>query len=290
MLPGRITGVMLTRVRTSCTRLPGRRAATIARETTLGRSLGGHPQRTAATPWPVIVTSTSGETTAWSWLPGPYPTSRSRRTRPRSPPATGDGCSSPRHGAHGRPARRPARGPCRTAVWRGAHRRPPTSTPSTSGACRRAAPRAGTRVLGCRPMENTEPFDVREPLILLSLGRSHQRGVNPYGAARFAWKIDRARAGRYGLVLAHSRGIVVGAFRPERWLPATRRELPGQGHAPRPLGFCRGTCRARDRRLLRGETGARPVPTPRRRQSGPVLRTGVTVRGPRQAAGTKPQR
>ena len=64
-------------------------------------------------------------------------------------------------------------------------------------------------------MENTEPFDVREPLILLSLGRSHQRGVNPYEAARFAWKIDRARAGRYGLVLAHSRGIVVGAFRPE---------------------------------------------------------------------------
>ena len=86
-------------------------------------------------------------------------------------------------------------------------------------------------------MEDTEPFDVRAPLILLSLGRSHQRGVNPYEAARFAWKIDRARAGRYGLVLAHSRGIVVGAFRPERWLPATRENFPGRDTHPGRWGF-----------------------------------------------------
>ena len=35
-------------------------------------------------------------------------------------------------------------------------------------------------------MGNAEPFDVREPLILLSLGRSYGSGVDPYEAARFA--------------------------------------------------------------------------------------------------------
>ena len=92
-------------------------------------------------------------------------------------------------------------------------------------------------MLGCGPVEDSEPFDVREPLILLSLGRSYGSGVDPYEAARFAWKIDGDRAGRYGLVLAHSRGLVVGAFRPERWLPATRENFPGRDTHPGRWGF-----------------------------------------------------
>ena len=86
-------------------------------------------------------------------------------------------------------------------------------------------------------MTNAEPFDAREPLILLSLGQSYRSGVDSYEAARFAWKLDGDRAGRFGLVLAHSRGLVVAAFRPERWIPATSENFPGRDTHPGRWGF-----------------------------------------------------
>ena len=65
-----------------------------------------------------------------------------------------------------------------------------------------------------------EPFVVKERLMLIFVGGTyHKRSI--YDAARCVWRIDVKRARTYKLVLAHRNGIVVGAFRPQRWLKAT---------------------------------------------------------------------
>ena len=65
-----------------------------------------------------------------------------------------------------------------------------------------------------------EEFVVEEPLILISIGQLwRERGV--YGAVRGCWKLRMDRAKQYKLVLAHVRGVVRGAYRPEQWLRAT---------------------------------------------------------------------
>jgi hypothetical protein len=71
------------------------------------------------------------------------------------------------------------------------------------------------------------PFVATEPLILISIGRSYdEEGKDIYDAVRGVWRISLARAARYKLVLAHRRGIVLGAYRPSRWLPATKEHFP----------------------------------------------------------------
>lgn len=78
---------------------------------------------------------------------------------------------------------------------------------------------------------DASPFEVREPLLLVSIGRTWREGMDAmevYGAVRFAWVIDLERARDYGLVLAHAGGVVRGAYRPELWLPATREHFPDE--------------------------------------------------------------
>ena len=74
-----------------------------------------------------------------------------------------------------------------------------------------------------------EEFEVNEPLMLIFIGTYYQRdsisGI--YDAVRCAWRVNRGRIDQYKLVLAHMRGLVVGAFRPEEWLPATRGHFLG---------------------------------------------------------------
>lgn len=44
---------------------------------------------------------------------------------------------------------------------------------------------------------------------------------------RGVWRIDPKKASTFKLVLAHRRGLVVGAFRPERaWMPAAKANFP----------------------------------------------------------------
>ena len=50
----------------------------------------------------------------------------------------------------------------------------------------------------------------------------YYRRDDPYDAVRYAWKVNLNRVERYELVLARLRGMVVGAYRPTKWLPATR--------------------------------------------------------------------
>jgi hypothetical protein len=72
-----------------------------------------------------------------------------------------------------------------------------------------------------------KPFEAREPLILISIAKSYEdAGKSIYDAVRGCWKIDANRARRFNLVLAHRRGIVLGAFRPTEWLPATKTSFP----------------------------------------------------------------
>ena len=103
----------------------------------------------------------------------------------------------------------------------------------------------GSRDFGSRHVEEiideftAEEFMVKEPLILISIGTMfYQRSV--YDAVRCAWKLNKERADGYNLVLAHLRGLVVGAFRPKKWLPATIENFPlleGHREMPDRLGF-----------------------------------------------------
>lgn len=91
----------------------------------------------------------------------------------------------------------------------------------------------GSGDFGCRHIQQivdqyeTKPFVVHEPLILISIGQSYEEeDKDIYDAVRGVWRISATKAASYNLVLAHRRGIVLGAFRPHRWLPATRENFP----------------------------------------------------------------
>jgi len=98
---------------------------------------------------------------------------------------------------------------------------------------------------GCRHIEQivseyaAQPFVAQEPLILISIGKSYdEEGRSIYDAVRGVWRIDVARAKQLRLVLAHKRGVVVGAFRPEQWLPASKFNFPWlEADMPGRIGF-----------------------------------------------------
>jgi hypothetical protein len=68
-----------------------------------------------------------------------------------------------------------------------------------------------------------EEFEPKEKLILISIPKSYEEeGRDIYNAVRGVWKINPAKAKEYKLVLAHRRGLVLGAFRPKEWVPVTK--------------------------------------------------------------------
>jgi hypothetical protein len=113
----------------------------------------------------------------------------------------------------------------------------------------------GSPEYGCRTTDDivafygAEPFKADRDLILVSIGRSFESAVATdrndgkrvdriYDAARLAWKINLRRAKRYGLVLAHVGGFVVGAFVPTEWKPVTFENFPGvSSEDAKRLGF-----------------------------------------------------
>ena len=86
-------------------------------------------------------------------------------------------------------------------------------------------------------MTTSEPFEVREPLLLISIARTYREGEDPYRAVQYAWKINVDRARRCGLVLARVGAKVVGAYRPYEWLEATRENFPSREPHPGRWGF-----------------------------------------------------
>ena len=84
----------------------------------------------------------------------------------------------------------------------------------------------GTRHVSEIMMEHgAEEFVVGEPLLLISIGRLwNELGV--YEAVRGVWKLNKERAKKCKLVLAHVRGVVRGAYRPNKWMKGTSDEFP----------------------------------------------------------------
>jgi hypothetical protein len=72
---------------------------------------------------------------------------------------------------------------------------------------------------------HAEPFVPRHRILLVSIGLT-QGKENTYDAARFAWRVDRLRAERAELVLAHVQGLVVGVYVPTKWMEANEKNFP----------------------------------------------------------------
>ena len=98
---------------------------------------------------------------------------------------------------------------------------------------------------GCRHVEEiiriyaAEGLEIHEDLILIYVGRSREEGRDTYQAVRCAWRISLREAQKRKLVLAYDGGLVIGAYRPQQWLPATHEnfpELPLE-YAAKRLGF-----------------------------------------------------
>jgi len=78
-------------------------------------------------------------------------------------------------------------------------------------------------------------IEFRHETLMVNINRAEQ--PNEYEAARYAWKVSRRKAEAIEIVLAVERGLVVGVFRPVRWLDATAENFPGRVPIPGRLGF-----------------------------------------------------
>jgi len=86
---------------------------------------------------------------------------------------------------------------------------------------------------------SAEPAVFVHKAILISVNRT-AFDHSLYDATRFAWKIDPHRARKGEVVLATQQGLIIGAFLPSHWLPATPENFPGlgpPGGAPGRIGF-----------------------------------------------------
>lgn len=62
-------------------------------------------------------------------------------------------------------------------------------------------------------------------VILINVNRTSD-DQDPYDAVRYSWKIDPSKARKCDYVLAVRRGLIIGAFEAEEWLPATTENFP----------------------------------------------------------------
>lgn len=81
-----------------------------------------------------------------------------------------------------------------------------------------------------------QPAVFEHRALLISVNRSaSERPL--YEATRFAWKLSQKRAKETEVVLASEKGIIRGAYIPEKWLEATADNFPGRPDRPGRLGF-----------------------------------------------------
>lgn len=85
---------------------------------------------------------------------------------------------------------------------------------------------------------SAEEFVVGDRLILISIGRLWKK-LGVYEAVKGVWKLDMERAKRRKLVLAHVRGVVRGAYKPEedKWWRVTAESHPDQPELWGRIGF-----------------------------------------------------
>ena len=76
-----------------------------------------------------------------------------------------------------------------------------------------------------KPENQGEQFVPRHRILLVSIGVT-QGEIDTYDAARFAWRLDRTKADRAELVVAHVQGSVVGVYAPTKWMEANEKNFP----------------------------------------------------------------
>lgn len=77
-------------------------------------------------------------------------------------------------------------------------------------------------------------FEPSEKLVLVNINNL-QKGSNLdeiYRQTRFAWRVDTKKAKKADYVLSVVRGVIVGAFIADKWLPAHDKEFKDFGKAP----------------------------------------------------------
>lgn len=81
-----------------------------------------------------------------------------------------------------------------------------------------------------------EPAVFEHKVLLISINRTASE-LPLYEATRFAWRLSKKRAREAEVVLASEKGIIRGAYIPEKWLEATPENFPGRPERPGRLGF-----------------------------------------------------
>jgi len=81
-----------------------------------------------------------------------------------------------------------------------------------------------------------EEADFQHRALLINVNQSATE-TSLYEAVRHAWKLSATKAEQAEVVLAVIRGIIVGAFVADQWLPATRENFPGREEEPGRFGF-----------------------------------------------------
>ena len=82
---------------------------------------------------------------------------------------------------------------------------------------------------------SAKPFEVSHSLLLISIGvRFGYEDFSIYEAVRCAWKVNKSRAENCELVLARKGKLVVGVFRPTKWIEATHENFPKELDSDRP--------------------------------------------------------
>jgi hypothetical protein len=73
--------------------------------------------------------------------------------------------------------------------------------------------------------------------VLINVSHSAAERDSIYEAVRYAWKLDPGKAKQAEIVLAVDRGLVIGVFIAEKWLPATVQNFPDRAGRPERWGF-----------------------------------------------------
>ena len=124
----------------------------------------------------------------------------------------------------------------------------------------------------------SEFIEITEPTLILSISVLYPNmEPNIYEATRYAWIVNGRRAEQHKLVLARRGDMVVAAFRPTKWMKATKENFPDKTPSVEHSGkfedrwAFEGYCCKADRALyVCREAGSKPLP---RTEPGPLLRT-----------------
>lgn len=107
------------------------------------------------------------------------------------------------------------------------------------------------------------PVDPRHKLMMININKLDDRSDREaiYNQVRYCWPIKKTRAEKADYVLAVVRGVVVGAFRPDRWMQAIPENFPdipnADGSESHRIGFVGGEAPEEIWSLYVGQRGKR---------------------------------